>query len=123
MSPNLDETATTRDARLIEHTRRSAFLLAVHRAIEFDGLPAPMEIQFQADGVVMLRFEPNGTADLDDWAAHLGVTAADKSTVFTSGDHPWRSYDAVGRFAKQPVELWCSHDLSDAEAAAFEAAS
>lgn len=83
---------------LTEHIKRSEFLVAVARAIEFDGLPAPKMIGFEGN-VARLVMEANTATDVEDWARHLGVEAASKpllgvDAIRTTGDDmpEWHGY-------------------------------
>lgn len=94
MHTTVDESTGVRDARFTEHTKRSAFILAVHRAIEIDGMPAPRSIDFTGHGwdSVALYMDQNAPGDVDTWAQHLGVGTAWRG-LYESGGRPMREYD------------------------------
>jgi hypothetical protein len=123
MSPTVDESATTRDPRITVHAARSAFLKAIANAIEWDGLPAPQSISFNEHHWPSVDFamDEDATGDVDDWAAALGVTAADRSTVHPSaGDGPWHAYStpSVGTgpvWSGYRLRVWCVHHVDPCE--------
>lgn len=94
MHTTVDESTSIRDARYTEHTRRSAFILAVHQAIEVDGMPAPKSINFTGHGwdSVTLHMDYNAVGDVDDWAAHLGADTKWRGG-YESGERPMRGYE------------------------------
>lgn len=105
MSPNLDDNATTRESRLTEHAARLTFLTAVRNTIDLGGLPAPATIGFNPDRrQVRLVMDENGTADVDDWAAQLGITATRRPLEVFG----WHRY-----FADQPDDAtWHGYQVS-----------
>lgn len=117
MHTTLDESTGVRDERFAEHTRRSAFILAVHQAIEIDGLPAPLTICFTGGSPddVELRMDANATGDVDDWAAHFSIPAgyAFDGQVLES-TRPFRSYqtDEFSFANYTTVRIWCAEDAS-----------
>jgi hypothetical protein len=72
MSPTLDETATNSDPQITKNFTRATAILAVYRAVDLDGLPAPRSIRFENDGLRLVMDE-NAVAEVDDWAFHLRV--------------------------------------------------
>jgi hypothetical protein len=90
----MDESTGVRDERFAEHTRRSAFILVVHRAIEVDGLPAPAGITFTGHGFnsVTLYMDQNAPSDVDDWARHLGAEVR-WGGLYESLGKPMRAYE------------------------------
>lgn len=72
MTITVPATATTGDPRLAAHAARSVFHLALHRAIELAGMPAPAIVRFEGD-VARFVMDENHPSDVDDWAAFLGV--------------------------------------------------
>jgi hypothetical protein len=112
MSPTLDERATTSDPRITTHITRSAFLLALHRAIELDGLPAPRNIRFEDDGIRLVMDE-DAVADVEDWAHYLGVTVErqplaemistwQRCVAGTAPDRPWHGFPLRVSCAAKP---------------------
>jgi hypothetical protein len=108
MHTTVDESTGVRDARFTEHTRRSAFLAAVHRAIEIDGLPAPRSIDFRLSGTsVALDMDNNAAADVDDWAANFNATASygHDGEILTGSHRPFRSYETRFTLTNYRVEV------------------
>lgn len=93
MHTTVDESTGVRDARFTEHTRRSAFILAVHRAVEIDGVPMPRSIDFAAANTthVFLWMDNEATGDVDDWAALLD-TNVEWGRGFESAGRALRNY-------------------------------
>jgi hypothetical protein len=94
MHTTVDESTGVRDERVTEHTKRSAFILAVHQAIEVDGMPAPKSINFTGHGwdSVTLHMDYDATGDVDTWAGHLGAKTK-WGGGYESGGKPMRGYD------------------------------
>jgi hypothetical protein len=94
MHTTVDESTGVRDERVTEHVRRSAFILAVHQAIEIDGLPAPKSINFTGYGwdSVTLHMDYDATCDVDAWAQHLNAETK-WGGGYESGDRPMRGYE------------------------------
>jgi hypothetical protein len=100
---------------ITEHTRRALFLATVARAIDLDGLPAPMSIDFSLPQYrsVKMRMNDNATSDVDDWAAHIGVEATRGPDTFTT-NRPWQSYDAgPAEFGGFTLRIWCADDVDE----------
>lgn len=113
MSPTLDENATHDDTRARRDYRGALLFSALHKAIEFDGLPTPTSVM---PGITLAAdLQLSTKQDVDDWAARLGVTT-DVATTLFMGPPPWRRYYASGVLDGVEVEAWCSVPVPDGEA-------
>lgn len=109
MSPTLDENATSSDPRVQRDHRAALLFAALHRAIELDGLPAPLSV---TPGVAPpANLQLASVADVDDWSVRLGVDRA--PDLEPIGTPPWREYHAIGAIEGIAVEVWCSVDAEE----------
>lgn len=123
MHTTVDERAAVTDPRVTEHARRSAFLLAVHNAVELDGLPAPQIINFNSKfDAVTLHLDENAPGDVAAWCAFLHAGGPQFGGV-CDGVTLFRQYSNSVRPLWNGYRVSASSliDLTDDEAAAHRA--
>lgn len=107
MHTTIDESTGVRDERVTHDHRVAIAFQVLYRAVEFDGMPAPLAVHLHSADVVRLQFDDDQTARIDDWASLLGTPAATVGDVFGSARRPWRKYTVTGQIEGQTVEVWC----------------
>lgn len=86
--------------------RCSKAFLALHRAVEFDGMPGPLAVHFLYDAVA-LQFDDDQTAAVDDWAGLLNMPTDLGTSLMGAAHRPWRKYAVSGQVDGIAVRVWC----------------
>lgn len=115
MHTTVDESTGVRDERVATDHLASLTFQALHRAIEFDGMPAPWGVTFNGSRVDV-QLDTNRTADVDDWARRLGAEAVTEGMAHGIAGHQWRAYRVKGLLDGVAVEVWCPADVAPGNA-------
>ena len=102
------------DERAMTHGDRAHLLRAIAHAITDGRLPGPMGVDLYSEfGYAQIRFDNDGLAAVETWAALIGATVVRGQTYDEGTSRPWREYGSRPRGGERGlwhgwhIDLWC----------------